>query len=48
MSPADVLLPETLEAIALVTVGLPVVTATVVAWPVRSRTVLNRGVMRNR
>lgn len=44
----EVLLNAIFEATTLDTVGLPVVTAVVVAWPVRSRTVLNRGVIRNR
>ncbi len=48
VSASDVLLPEIFEATAFVTVGLPVVTAAVVAWPAISKVALKLGVIRNR
>ena len=48
MRASEVLLNETFEATTFETVGLPVVITAVVAWPVVSRTALNRGVIRKR
>ncbi len=44
----EVLLKATFDAVALVTVGLPVEIAAVVAWPVRSKLALKLGVILNR
>ena len=44
----DVLFPATFEARTLATVGLPVVIAEVIAWPLRSRAALKIGVIRKR
>ena len=48
LSPAWSLFPVTFEATTFVTVGLPVVTAEVIPWPLTSRTELILGVMRKR